>query len=243
MNNQHELSAETARADWSGMDYRVGGEQSDRPKWRKTLTLVSEFGGVVGGVALVASNAGRRWLEDASGALYPMGVIGLLSLLVTAIAIRLVVVERRGRLAEVTPRRDEHDCDVMRDVMAIVSREDVRWLRQNDFGGPWEDDKLVPMARLVNDRNEVEHQFYDAELEERRQGLHAAIKVLLSESGQRAGINGHGRMSISAWDDLPSHRSPEERGARKCESREVINKAADEVVLAYDALVSRALGL
>lgn len=167
----------------------------------------------------------------------------MLGLLATALAIRLVVVERRGRLAEATPRQDKHDCGVMKDLMTIVSRENVRWLRQNDFGGPWEDDQLVPMTRLINDRNEVEHQFYDAELEERRQALHSAIKALLSESGQRAGIDGHGRVSISAWDDLSSHRSPEERAARKYESRELINKAADEVVVAYDALVSRALGL
>jgi hypothetical protein len=166
---------------------------------------------------------------------YPIGVIALLTLLVFGLAVRVIDLEWRG-----TPRQQQRDRDLMRGLLTIVARDDVVWLKEHDFGSPWEGEKLLVLARLAYGYNEVEHQFYDSTLEGRRQMLVAAIQVLLRESGQRSGIDRHGRESISAWDDSPSHRTADEREERKRESRTVIHKAADDVVAAYDALMSRA---
>jgi hypothetical protein len=217
----------------------VGNVDGEKPTWRRVLTVVSEVSGVVALVALALSKDARRWLAHAGEAIYPNGVIALLLLMVLGLVVRLVVVERRSAPGQ----QQERDRDLITDLMEVVGREAVVWMKQHDFGGPWNDEKLRPFFQLVFDWDEVEHRFHDRTLEERRQKLLAAIRVLYRESGQRAGIDGRGRTSISAWDDSPSRMTSEEREARKYESGRILNEAADEVVVAYDALVGRARDL
>jgi hypothetical protein len=184
--------------------------------WQRVLTLVAEATSVIGFGYLVIQIAG-----------YPVGVF-----VVLGVAIHI---EWRGTRSEL-----ERDRTLIEKLTTMVAREDIVWLKQHDFGGPWDDDRMQLLFRLVFNSNEVEHQFCDSRLEERRGKLFEAILVLHNESSMRAGVDQHGRMSISAWDDSPSRLDPEEREARKHASRKAINSAAHDVVSAYDALLSRA---
>jgi hypothetical protein len=83
-------------------------------------------------------------------------------------------------------------------LVETTPRSDVKWLSQHDFGAAWRDDKMLPFQYMVEERNEVEHQFYEPILEKRRCELIVAINDLLTPQAERAGVDPRGRLSISA---------------------------------------------
>ncbi len=214
---------------------------------RRGLTLFSEIGGLVTFivflVGVVVSNSVRGAVADGGRWLWPTAVVAILSAAVIVMAVLLVRAQRRKVDVPVLPPRPEDrafDRDAVQDLKRSLPRETITWLKEHDFGGSWDHDEMRPLDFMAHERDEVEHRFHDTELEHRRARLLAAINVLRREADQRAGVDHRGRYSISAWDDAPSHRSDEERAARKQESRTTLNAAADDVVNGYDAVLERA---
>ena len=219
-------------------------EVETKSKARGTLTLVSEIGGVVGLAVLVVAAAlsedVRDWIEDAADWLYPDGVIALLSLTVVLLALVLWRTRRQLTSPPLTDRQFAQDRDLVEDLKTIVPRQSMHWLKEHDFGIPWTDDEIRPFNKFHYERDEVEFQFHDAELERHRREFLGALSEFLTETALRAGVDKRGRFSLSAWDNSPSPLSDEQREANKEESRKVINDASWRLVRAYDAIIQRA---
>lgn len=217
----------------------------ERSRARRTLTLVSEFGGVIGLLVLLVgaalSESVRDTIADVWCWLWPLGVVLILLAIVALLAFLLY---RARRPVVVTRQLSEadraYDRELVQHLKQTTPRETITWLKGHDFGSPWNEGDTTPLDYLIHERDEVEHRFNDPVLEERRARLMKATRDFLREAAYRAGVDSRGRLSLSAWDDTPTKDDPAQREAKKQESREVINKAADEVVAAYDSLLERA---
>jgi hypothetical protein len=206
------------------------------------LDVVAAIGGAVGLVVLIASEGGRAFLDDVGSWLYPEWVIALLGLLLGVLSVRLMAVRRRlarhERNAAVLNREQrERDRRRANDLISMVPRATITQLREHDFGGSWNDDELSCLTRFVYERDAVEHCFADPELEGLRAQLLNSIRSFRAEVALRSAPIPSGRQSIKEWGDTGV--DPEQR-ARYDENRAVLNRGADQVAAAYDALLKRA---
>jgi hypothetical protein len=207
----------------------------------KALRLVEIVGGLAGLVGLVlfltATEDGKRAAGEIGGFVYPGPLIGLMVLVIAVLIVALL--RERGR-ADVEPELVERDRRLMDDLVSVLPRASVTWIRGHDFGGSWTDQELRPFEVYMHERDAVECEFSDPEMEAKRAELMEAVKGFLHETAMRAVEDRHERYTLKAWADNPRPGPREEYEQRYQESRKVINDAADATTTAYDDLVALA---
>jgi hypothetical protein len=218
----------------------------------------------------IADAAG--WIADTAEWFYPVGVIVVLAVVIgvmTAIIVglrRRLDQEREGIAAtrgerdraraerdraqqELTslrersePGRQRQDDETYRNLVAVLPREPVRFLRDHDFGGPWPADMTRPIWRFVEERNSVEDQFLDPELEDIRRRLHEAASRFAHASAQygvpHRTLEGYHELAGS---DRRRDEPPEGPHYERFEAwRQELGELADAAANAYDELVGAA---
>ncbi len=140
------------------------------------------------------------------------------------------------------PEHRAADKRTYEELVGLLTRNVIRFLREHDFGNAWSRELVMPLFEYEATRNDVEHRYLDAVLERRRQTLYAAVDSITTKL-MRYGVwakNLDGFYEI-VGSDLVRDEPPEgERHERWEERRAEINEAADVVVGAYDALVLEA---
>jgi hypothetical protein len=62
------------------------------------------------------------------------------------------------------PDRREHDRRILRQIIEQMPRQLVRSLTEHDFGGSWGRELVMPVHRIVDELDDVEHRFLDSAL-------------------------------------------------------------------------------
>ena len=219
--------------------------------WR-WIERIGAVGGVVALIVWLLSESVRNAVEDAACWLYPDWLIVLLGLAVLGMLAAYARHRRAGgqrflvRIGPAPPEpppdpiQQERDRRLVRDLIDTVPRRVITFLRNHDFGSPWRDDSLEPLIRYMHERDEVEWQFGDPEVEALRAKLMASARQFLGESAMRAGVDSRGQNSLKAWDETHRPGSWGEHEQRYRESRQVLNDGADAVADAYDELLVKA---
>lgn len=183
---------------------------------------------------LTATDDGRHAASEIGGFVYPGPLIGLLVLVIAALVLALI---RERRQAETDPVLVERDRRLMDDLVGVLPRASVTWMRGHDFGAPWTDRRLHAFNVFMHERDAVEWEFSDPEMEVKRAELMDAVKVFLYETAMRGGLDRHERYTLK-WEESPRQGQREEFEQRYQASRKVINDAADATATAYDEVVT-----
>ncbi|HEV2790421.1 MAG TPA: hypothetical protein VGV69_03895 [Solirubrobacterales bacterium] len=128
------------------------------------------------------------------------------------------------------------------DLVKLVSRNEINFLKEHDFGNAWPDRIIYPLYGYRASRDAVEHQFHDQVLEGQRTRLHDAIKgfteQLSSYSVPAESGNSFFELNEKQW--VRSHPPGDETYRRFQAHRRELGELADVVVEAYDDLVREA---
>jgi hypothetical protein len=216
-------------------------------------------------VALVpAFKSIRRDTSDLVGYLWPdwivavlvLAVLGLLALLrnrerrlhVREIELRDVVTERDDAAAKVqafedalAPERREHDRRIIKQLIDVMPRQAIRFVAEHDFGGLWKLEEVLPVYRVANDLDDVEHRFLDPELESFRRAFIVAVQSFSTVLGNHSGP--HERLAdfMTPIPPLEGDMAPSgEAGDRWRQSKKLLNEGSTRVAETYDQLVGKA---
>lgn len=139
---------------------------------------------VLGTYLALAAAWGLSWCEFLD-ALWPVGVIVLVGLLVAYLAVRAVV--RRARTprapaAEDRPAPEGPDDDqrLVDDTLALLNRRAVRMIDDYDFAEPWLRRIMYPVMIYMHEMGDFEHRFNNDKLETARVRLRETGEAFLS---------------------------------------------------------------
>jgi hypothetical protein len=143
---------------------------------------------------------------------------------------------------ELSPEHRAADKKNFEELVELLPREKIRYLDEHDFGNSWSRDVTMSFLEYVDTRNDVEHQFLDPVLEDKRQELYRTARDLTSKwirfgVASRSNLGFYELAGSDRRRDEPPHG---EHYERYVDRQRQINAAADEVVKAYDALVREA---
>jgi hypothetical protein len=229
--------------------------------WKILLGVLA----LAGGISTAASRDFRRVVADAAEWLYPFWLVILLAGISLALLVALLLSLRslrrerqtsasahtaqqnaEARLTDIEqraePGRMDHDVSVLRAIRETLPRGDVDYWRDHDMGGPWHGDRTHHLMELLYDHNAIEDRFIDEALEAFRVELFEAADALMGKCAQygigHKTLDNHYELGDSEWrrDNPPEGERYERFEAR----REELNKLADDLVAAYDALMSAA---
>lgn len=140
------------------------------------------------------------------------------------------------------PERAANDARVLRAIRRTLPRSDIDYWRDQDLGSPWHGDRTHHLMELLYDHNAVEDRFLDEELEARRADLVSAVDALMGKCAMygsaHKNLDNYYELADAEWrrDNPPEGERYERFEAR----REELHGLADELVRAYDALMSAA---
>lgn len=243
--------------------WRFWVRQAARRLWKVATAIAILLTLITGGVFVFS--AVRNAVDAAAGWLYPEPLVFLFVALVVGLSLALVL--SRGQIwmarqqhvklatrtddaeAEVMrldqqsdPIRQAKDAVVFRTIKAALSREDVSYFGQHDFGNPWSCDCTRSLHRLVEEHNAVEDRFLDPELEKLRKDLFDATDALRWSSAKYGvhseGFRDHFELIDNDW---RRNNPPEGPRYEQYEAhRQELGELADRMVSAYDRLVAAA---
>lgn len=234
-----------------------------------TRTIANRTFTVVGLLATVVTIAQafrsiRRVTADVADYLWPdwivailaLAVLGLLALLRNRerrlhnreIELRGVVMARDDSAAKVqaledalAPDRREHDRRIIKELINVMSRQAVRFVDEHDFGALWNQKDVLPVYRVANDLDDVEHRFLDPELESLRRAFIDAIQAFSTILGNHS--SPHERLAdfMTPIPPLEGDMAPSgEAGDRWRQSQKLLNEGSTRVAETYDQLVGKA---
>lgn len=90
---------------------------------------------------LAATEDGRHAASVMGGFLYPGPLIGLMMLVIAAL---IWALRRERRQVETDPVLVERDRRLVDDLVGVLPRASVTWMRNHDFGGPWTHQACTP---------------------------------------------------------------------------------------------------
>jgi hypothetical protein len=158
--------------------------------------------------------------------------------LVVRIAPATVVAETQRRphepLAAAASGRDQL---TLNELLGLLTRASMRLIREQDFLLPWPDRITTPLNYFVHEYDEVEHQFADDALEQRRQLLlQAANHFLYVEAMNGFDSRLRGKRD-GGWTPGDAEGDPHREAVLE-RRRQTLAAAAADLLQAYDELVS-----
>lgn len=134
------------------------------------------------------------------------------------------------------------DRETYEDIIGLVGRDEIRFLREHDFGNAWSRDLAMRFFELVETRDGPEHEFLDQVMESLRRRLHEAGEALvLSLAADSHWVPGGNGMMQLVGAERRREEPPEGEYFESYEARrEKLGRLADEFAGAYDDLVREA---
>lgn len=208
----------------------------------RSLLTTKRARGAIGAIVVVLGlfasiGPGLDAIEDAADWLRenPVALIALAVILVGTFAFAI------GRMSTswgMRPGHLEADKETFADLVEMVPRRVIDFLRDQDFGAAWRGNQTEPLYIYVAERNAVEHQFHDQAIERKRAQLHGDCEAFVHTLAGYSVPNGGGdffEMNEKEW--VRSHAPGDETGRRYEAHRRELGELADAVVAAYDDLV------
>jgi hypothetical protein len=134
------------------------------------------------------------------------------------------------------------DRETYEDITGLVTRNEISFLSEHDFGNVWSRRMTFPLFELVETRDSPEHEFHDQALEEyRRRFVDASEALVVSLTANSVWTRGANEMLELVGTERRREEPPEGEHYERYEARrEELNRLADVVVDTYDALVREA---
>lgn len=197
---------------------------------------------VSGGLAALSAATLAAFATDVAARPTSWAIPAAVAVLVTACNVWMLSRGGWSRESRQAAALRAADKATFEDLTALMTRDVMGVLKEQDFGDAWRDRLVVPLYEYKETRGAVEHQFHDRELEDRRQRLHTSV----SEFTDRLGAYSHVTESGAGFFELGdkpwtrSHPPGDEHDRRFQAQRRELNELADRVVDAYDELVGEA---
>lgn len=134
------------------------------------------------------------------------------------------------------------DRETYEDIVGLVGRNEIRFLREHDFGNAWSREVTMSFFELVETRDGPEHEFHDQQLEGLRRRLQEASERLVSSlAADSHWVPGSDGMLQIVGSERRRDEPPEGEHFERYEARrEKLNRLAGDVASAYDNLVREA---
>ncbi|MGB7588238.1 MAG: hypothetical protein WBM00_05975 [Solirubrobacterales bacterium] len=200
---------------------------------------------VIGAIAVVLGlfasvGPGLDAIEGAADSLgeNPVALIALAMILV---GIFSFAIGRRSSSWGMRPGHLEADKETFADLIEIVPRRVIDFLKEHDFGNSWSGNQTEPLYIYVAERNAVEHQFHNKAIERKRAQLQRDCEAFVHTLAGYAVPSGSGNffeMNEKEW--VRSHPPGDEADKRFEAHRRELGELADAVVAAYDDFVATA---
>lgn len=200
---------------------------------------------LLGGLAALLSKEVRHAIGDAAEWLYPFGVIVVFLVALVVLLVIVVRERRKGMNVQAHAESGQHlekDAATYKTIIGVLTRADVEYWRDLDFGGVWYGSRTHKLMELLYNHNAVENQFFDKQLEKLRGELMNATDKLMEGcaywgAAHRMVPNGY-ELGDAEWvrDNPPEGERYERFETRRTE----LGKRADQLVSSYDALVGAA---
>jgi hypothetical protein len=126
------------------------------------------------------------------------------------------------------------------DLLALLTRPSMKLIEVEDFSAPWPERIKTPLLFLVNEYDEVEHQFDDEELEQRRRRLMQAANHFLHQEAMHGFGNRHDPSLRDAGYTPGEAEGVSEREDLLDRRQQILSSAARELLAAYDDFVGTA---
>ena len=153
-------------------------------------------------------------------------------------------VEHHHHAREPTTTRTTVDADreTYEDLVGLLTRNEISFLNEHDFGNVWARRLTWPLFELVETRNSAEYEFHDEVLEERRGKLFdAATEMVKSLAANSHWTRNGAEMLELVGSERRREEPPEGEHFERYEScRQELNRLADAVVKTYDELIREA---
>ena len=134
------------------------------------------------------------------------------------------------------------DKQTYKELVELVTRDEVRFLEEHDFGAVWDGRSVEPLYQYAHTRNAVEHEFHDPALEELRKRFHGLVDDFAYDLAGNSVSTGKGRGSFELIGKDRRRFEPPKGAHYEAfeERRKRLNASADLVVQAYNDLVREA---
>ncbi len=237
--------------------------QAARRLWKIAAAIAIILTLITGSVFVL--KAVHKAFDAATDWLYPDPLLFVLAALVLGLSLALgfsrgQIWMTRQRLAKLATRADDAEAEVIRldhqndpirqmkdaeafhAITTALSRDDISYFSEHDFGSPWSRDRARSLHRLVEEHNAVEDCLLDPELEKLRKDLFDATDALRSSSAKYGvfseGFRDHFELIGNDWvrNNPPDGPLYEQYEAH----RRDLGELADRMVSAYDRLVAEA---
>jgi hypothetical protein len=164
--------------------------------------------------------------------------VALIALAVIVVGILAFAIGRASTFWGIRPGHLEADKETFADLVEIVPRGVIDFLKEHDFGNSWSGNQTHPLYDYVAERNAVEHHFHDKPIERKRAQLHNDCEEFIHKLSGYSVPSGNGNffeMNEKEW--VRSHPPGDEAYERYEAHRRELGELADAVVAAYDDLV------
>lgn len=135
----------------------------------------------------------------------------------------------------VAPGASPHDLALFAEFQTTLPYEPtIRTLREADFGADYRAEWLDPLNRFVNEWDDPNREFLDAELEQERKVLYRTANNLAMDFARETVPNDHnaGWRTVYPWNQRGGQRP-----AHVLESAQVLNEASRAFVPIYDQFI------
>jgi hypothetical protein len=141
-----------------------------------------------------------------------------------------------------TEAHTKADKETFKELVKKVDRNLVNYLRDHDFGNPWDRELVRELAFYVDGHNEVENTFHDPVLEQNRRDLHAAAQRFINLVARYGTWSKHldGYNELASSSQVAEEPPEGETWDRWNKLRGELGSAAHVVVETYDDLVINA---
>ncbi len=175
----------------------------------------------------------ERTLSDAHGASPWHGVI-------VRVAPAAVIAHAQRSSASAPSARAAADQAQLDNLLSLLTRPSMRLIEDQDFASPWPSRITTPLMFLVNEYDEVEHQFDDEELEARRQHLVQAANQFLYRDAKNGFVSRHIPNMRDAGYTPAEVEGDAEREQLLNRRQRALSASAGDLLKAYNDLVSAA---
>lgn len=164
--------------------------------------------------------------------------VALIAFAVIVVGVLAFAIGRASTFWGMRPGHLEADKETFADLIAIVPRRAIDFLKEHDFGNSWSGNETDPLYDYVAERNAVEHHFHDKAIERKRAQLYSDCEEFIHRLSGYSVPSGNGNffeMNEKEW--VRSHPPGDEAYNRYEAHRRELGELADAVVAAYDDLV------
>jgi len=132
------------------------------------------------------------------------------------------------------------DQSLLDQYLALLTRASMRQIQHQDFSAPWPSSIKTPILFVIEEYDEIEHQFHDEDLERDRQRLLQAANHFVHQEALNGFVNRHNAKFRDAGYTPGEAEGNAQREGLLERRGQMLGSAAGDLLVSYDDLVKTA---